>query len=158
MYVIMLGKGVFRFRSNQRLTIRLRLRQEKERRWKLLQQISHAFFFASRLFFHLCLDSRTVPTHVAASSDARTAATTVAYDNSGFRVCVFQRSRHDSLSSRVIIWTLLLSLCQEIFLHDMHIVVCNLRMGGSSSTEAKDDAKPWWTNASSSRSPGVSCI
>ncbi len=28
----------------------------------LRQHISHAFFFASRLFFHLCLDSRTVPT------------------------------------------------------------------------------------------------
>ncbi len=44
------------------MTIHFRLRREKERRPKLHQQNSHAFFFASRLFFHLCLDSRTVPT------------------------------------------------------------------------------------------------
>ncbi len=58
----MTDKDVFRFRSNRRLTIRPCLRREKERRRKLHQQISHAFFFASRLFFHLCLDSWTVPT------------------------------------------------------------------------------------------------
>ncbi len=58
----MIDKGVFQFRSNRRLTIRLRLRREKERRRKLHQKISQAFFFALRLFFHLCLDSRTVPT------------------------------------------------------------------------------------------------
>ena len=60
----MTGKGVFRFRSNQRLTICSRLRRKMERRRKLYQQISHALFDfnASELFFHLWLDSRAVPT------------------------------------------------------------------------------------------------
>ena len=63
----MKGKDVFRFRSNRRLTIHRCLQREKERRRKLHEQISHTFFFASRLFFHLCLDSRTIPTEVLLS-------------------------------------------------------------------------------------------
>ncbi len=62
-HVIMKGKDVFRIRSNRRLTIRQYLRRENERRRKLHQQTSHTLFFASRLFFHLCGDSWTVPTH-----------------------------------------------------------------------------------------------
>ncbi len=55
--------------SNQRLTVCSGLRRKMKKRQKLHQQISHALIIASELFFHMCLDSRTVPTPLPRQTD-----------------------------------------------------------------------------------------